>query len=223
MSIQDVYDRFFFKLSKAQQEFFKSHERPEQELLYRYLPKRCTVLELGGGCGQTACVIDSILDETFRSKHLVIEPSLDAFHRVKQLQDTIDAQFQLKHAFLAKHRGPQEQLWDDCRRVQNISELHDTYDVISADCEGAFVHVCNDFPELLTNAKMIFLENDGDTPAHRQMLIHAGFEVMHTQVHPYYNCKTDHGWKGRADTVEDFLKGLPSMLYFHEVWIKNKC
>jgi hypothetical protein len=222
MMIQSLYDKFFSKLSKQEQEFFQQHERPEQEMLFKYLPRQCTVLEIGGGCGQTACVIDSILDDVYRDKHIVIEPSLNAFHRVKQLKEKIGAKFQLKHGFLATDRSKQELLWEDCKKVMNftLQDLHLSFDVISADCEGAFIPICEDFPELLQNASLVFLENDGDTPKHRKMLQDNGFTIIHTQAHPYYNLKEDQGWTGRKTTVQELLKEIPSMLYFHEVWAK---
>lgn len=222
MSIDSLYQKFFPKLSVSEQNFFKSHERPEQELLFKYLPKQCTVLEIGGGCGQTACIIDTILDEEYKSKHVVIEPSLAAFHRVKNIKEKLGAKFQLKHGFLASNREAQETLWEECKQVMNfrLSDLEGPFDVISADCEGAFLHICKDFPELLVEAKLVFLENDGDTPSHRQMLQDAGFKVIHTQTHPYYNLKEDQGWTGRKTNVEALIKDISSMLYFHEVWAK---
>ncbi len=220
--IQSIYDKFFSKLSKAEQDFFQHHERPEQEMLFKYLPRQCNVLELGGGCGQTACIIDSILDDTYRDKHVVIEPSLNAFHRVKQLKEKIGAKFQLKHGFLATDRLKQELLWEDCKKVMNftLQDLGIEFDVISADCEGAFIPICEDFPELLEKASLVFLENDGDTTKHRKMLQENGFTVIHTQAHPYFNLKEDQGWTGRKITVQQLLQEITTMLYFHEVWAK---
>lgn len=221
-SIESIYNKFFSKLSSSQQDFFRQHERPEQELLFKYLPTQCSVLEIGGGCGQTACVIDAILDESFRDKHIVIEPSLAAFHRVRGIKEQVHAKFQLKHGFLALDRSKQEALWEECKNVVNFSikDLGITFDVISADCEGAFLPICEDFPDLLQNAKLVFLENDGDTPKHRSMMQENGFTLIHTQAHPYFNLKQGHGWTGRKITVDQLLKEIPSMLYFHEVWAK---
>lgn len=221
--IETIYNQFFSKLSKGEQEFFKSNERPEQELLNKYLPSEATVLEIGGGSGQTACIIDTILDPEYKSKHVVIEPSLLSFQKVKTIKEKIGGQFQIKFGFLAANREAQENLWPDCKQVQNFlyEDLGGPFDVISADCEGAFLHICKDFPELLQHAQLIFLENDGDTPNHRQLLLDNGFQCIHTQVHPYYHGILAHyPWNGRSKNIQELQNTVKNFLYFHEVWCK---
>ena len=50
-------------------------ERPEQELIAKFLPSKCNVLEIGGESGTTSLIINSILDEAYKSKHVVVDPA----------------------------------------------------------------------------------------------------------------------------------------------------
>ena len=49
-------------------------ERPEQELIAKYLPTECSVLELGGESGTTSLIINNILANNFKKKHVVVDP-----------------------------------------------------------------------------------------------------------------------------------------------------
>ena len=54
----------------------RTHERNEQELALRFIPRDATVLELGARYGTVSCVINSILNDPTR--HVAVDPDLPA-------------------------------------------------------------------------------------------------------------------------------------------------
>jgi hypothetical protein len=204
-----------------------SHERPEQEILAKFLPADSTVLELGAGQGCTAIVIDKMLSNP--TQHVVIDPSKYSIDSTSNHRSQTNSQFQLLHGFLAKNRKFQEDLWADCKLVPNFSLEHckslvqkGSFDVLSVDCEGAFLGVCQDYPELLQEAKLIVIEMDGDKnncDATRELLKQNNFMCVHSQCHPFY------GWSEWTDPRKFNLSSLnPASWHngigFHEAYVK---
>lgn len=201
-------------------------ERPEQEIIAKFMPRQATVLELGAGKGSTAAVIDKILDNPKR--HVVIDPSREACSIVSRNKTLTDSSYALVHGFLAENRKGQEDLWDECKACKNYSlkELEQIaggkFDCIIADCEGAFIHILNDFKDLLDTVELIVIELDGDPLNCQetvQRLTDSGFTRIHSQCHPFYNFD---GWN------DDKNKGLQCLnpkkwhngIGFHEAWVK---
>jgi hypothetical protein len=197
-----------------------THERPEQELLGKFLPPAATVLEIGGGQGCTAILIDKLLTPEYRAKHIVIEPGLDSYQTVLARKQQSGSSFQLIHGFLARNREFQEALWEECKTCPNVL-LEDIasypIDVIAADCEGAFQGILQDFPELLQQVKLIFLENDHPNCKDTQELLRqSGFICIHTQVHPYVG---SHHMP--FATIQELHALLQTTQGFHQVWLKK--
>jgi hypothetical protein len=203
------------------------HERPEQELLAKFLPKNSTVLEFGAGQGSTSIVIDKILKDPIN--HVVIDPSRTAVANTELHKKQTMSQFQIVHGFMAQNRDFQEQLWDECKSVQNVSLAFcknlvggRAFDVLVVDCEGAFLGVVRDFPELLTEATLILIEMDGDgnnCTQTMEILQRCGFTMAHSQCHPYYGASS---W---SDPRKAGLQSLNPKTWhngigFHQVWIK---
>jgi hypothetical protein len=218
--IYEVYRILKGMLSIAEMQKQETYERPEQELLCKFLPRKSTVLEVGGGQGCTAVVIEALLDPSFRSNHIVIEPSKSSYDAIVMRKQWTKSQFQVMYGFLGQNRKFQEDLWPDCKAVKNflLQDLpHSTeFDVLVADCEGALQGILTDFPNLLSQIKLVFLENDhsncSDT---RELLRQAQFTCVHAQVHPYVGNSMM-----PFSTVDELAKVLPGKLAFHEVWIK---
>jgi hypothetical protein len=205
-------------------------ERPEQELIAKFLPTDCCVLEMGGESGTTSLIINKILKDP--SKHVIVEPSENSITKLLNVTNIYNTGFKIAHGFVGRNREEHEKLWDACKykKMFDIYELENLvnqkFDVLIIDCEGAFYNILIDIPEILDNIKLIIIEMDGPDdriPSIRNKLIENNFELVHSQTHPYLNNgDTNNHEFGVINNVNEFykLKCRQNMIGFHEVYIK---
>jgi hypothetical protein len=205
-------------------------ERPEQELIAKFLPNDCCVLEMGGESGTTSLIIDKILQDP--TKHVIVEPSQNSIPKLMRTQELYNTKFKIAYGFVGRNRAEHEKLWDECkyRKMFDINELENMvnqkFDVLVVDCEGAFYNILHDIPEILDNIKLIIIEMDGPddkVPFVRNTLINNNFELVHSQTHPYLNNgDTNNIEFGVINNVNELykLKCRKNMIGFHEVYIK---
>ena len=204
-------------------------ERPEQELIAKFLPSECCVLEMGGESGTTSLIIDNILKDP--SKHVLVEPSLRSIGKLANLKNLYKTSFHVAHGFVGRDRSTHEKLWDECKKCQmfDLCELENIvnqkFDVLIIDCEGAFCNIVKEIPEILDSAKLIIIEMDGadsEIPWLRNILFSSGFELVQSHAHPYFNNGNKSLDFGEVRTVEDLkvLKSRKNLIGFHEVYVK---
>lgn len=208
-------------------------ERPEQELIAKYLPSQCNVLEIGGESGTTSLIINSILQGNYKRNHIIVEPDNNSIPKLERVKNLYSSDFQIVHGFIGKTRSIHEEIWDGCKdkKMYSLNEIqsliNDKFDVLVVDCEGAFYNIVNEFPEILVDAKLIIIELDGDckniVPL-RNQIINKGFTLIHSQCHPYINNSkiTTHPF-GVFNTVNDLKKITinSNLIGFHEVYAKT--
>jgi len=73
-------------------------ERPEQELIAKYLPNDCCVLEMGGESGTTSLIINKILKDP--SKHVIVDPSQTSIPKLLKTQELYRTNFTIAHGFV---------------------------------------------------------------------------------------------------------------------------
>ena len=207
-------------------------ERPEQELIAKYLPTQCNVLELGGESGTTSLIINNILDDDYKKKHIIIDPEKNAIIKLEYTKNKYSANFQIIHGFLGKNREMHEKMWNGCKnnKMFQLTEIeamiNDTFDVLVIDCEGAFYNIVNEIPEILDKASLIIIEMDGDcenVESLRNKILKSGFTLIHSQCHPYINNnKIVTSPFGVFKTVNDLkkLKAHANLIGFHEVYTR---
>uniref|UniRef100_A0A6C0KVA9 Methyltransferase FkbM domain-containing protein n=1 Tax=viral metagenome TaxID=1070528 RepID=A0A6C0KVA9_9ZZZZ len=205
-------------------------ERPEQEMIAKYLPNECCVLEMGGESGTTSLIINKILKDP--TKHVLVEPSQNSIPKLIKTQEIYQTQFKVAHGFVGRNRSSHEALWDECkyRQMFDLCDLEkmvgQPFDVLVVDCEGAFYNILEDMPEILDSVKLIIIEMDGPddkVPIIRNKLLQNGFEMVHSQSHPYLNNGDATNTEfGVIQNVNDLykLKCRQNMIGFHEVYIK---
>jgi hypothetical protein len=205
-------------------------ERPEQELIAKYLPNDCCVLEMGGESGTTSLIINKILKDP--TKHVLVEPSQNSLPKLLKTQKIYNTQFKIAYGFVGRKREEHEKLWSECkyRKMFDINELeslvNQKFDVLVIDCEGAFYNILIDMPEILDNIKLIIIEMDGPDdkiPFIRNKLIQNNFELVHSQTHPYLNNEDINNTAfGVINNVNELykLKCSKNIIGFHEVYIK---
>lgn len=203
-------------------------ERPEQELIAKFLPTQCNVLEMGGESGTTSLIIDTILDPEYRSKHVVVDPADSSIPKMERVKKIYGCNFKIAHGFIGKERKLHEELWEGCKnkKMFSLNELETLidgkFDVLVVDCEGAFYNILNEFPQILDNAKLIIIEQDGPSNSNnsiKQNLLNHNFTLIHSQCHPYINNFAG-PWKQSFQTVQDLklLKKSHNLIGFHEVY-----
>ena len=205
-------------------------ERPEQELIAKFLPSQCNVLEIGGESGTTSLIVNSILDEPYKTKHVVVDPADTSIPKMNNVKNIYKTKFNIAHGFIGKDRSEHEKLWEGCKnkKMFSLNELETLisgkFDVLVIDCEGAFYNILNDFPEILDHTKLIIIEHDGPQEGITEIknkLNHNNFSLIHSQCHPYINNPI---WPDRLINTADDLKKIDTttnLVGFHEVYIKN--
>ena len=204
-------------------------ERPEQELIAKFLPNDCCVLEMGGESGTTSLIINKILKNP--TKHVLVEPSKNSIPKLERVKQLYNASFNIAHGFVGRHREEHEKLWDECKNCKmfDITELesivNQKFDVFIIDCEGAFYNILHDIPEILDSVKLIIIEMDGPdekVPYVRNKLLENNFELIHSQTHPHFNGNDNNPEFGIINNVNELckLKCRKNMIGFHEVYVK---
>lgn len=79
--------------------FYGRYERTERELLARHLPTHLPVVELGGGMGLVACIVNSLLEEPAR--HVVVEANAEMLPLIARNRALNFSQFHVVNAAIA--------------------------------------------------------------------------------------------------------------------------
>lgn len=79
--------------------FFGTYERPEREIVKKYLNRTHPVVELGGSIGIVACVTNRLLND--RRKHVVVEANPDLIDVLVENRDRNGCHFTVLHRALA--------------------------------------------------------------------------------------------------------------------------
>lgn len=153
-----------------------SEEYPEQLMATMYLPSDAKVLELGGNIGRNSCVIAAILDD---SRNLVtMEPNIEYINDLQENRDCNGLQFHIEASAVSMRpliqlgwdTFPSEEILPGYSRVStiNFEQLQKKYgiifDTLVVDCEGALFYILQDDPKILTNIKLVIVENDYHDP-----------------------------------------------------------
>ena len=155
-------------------------ELPEQQMSVKYLTGNEKVLEIGGNIGRNSLIISSILADS--SNLVVLETDAYISKQLNENRIINNFNFHIENSALSKRKLIQKG-WDTIvsdvllegyKPVNCITwkELNNKYklrfDTLVLDCEGAFYFILMDMPEILTNIKLIIMENDYHDIAHKQ-------------------------------------------------------
>jgi FkbM family methyltransferase len=83
--------------------FYRRYERTERQLLRRHLDPSLPVVELGGGMGVVACVVNSRLSK--RDQHVVVEANPAMLPLIRRNRAANGAAFELIHGAIAYGRS----------------------------------------------------------------------------------------------------------------------
>ncbi len=194
--VNKIHDQLIFKHGSLKDEF------PEQKMAARYLVGGEKVLEIGGNIGRNSLIIASIIG----GNNLVsMESDINSAKMLQENRDLNNFNFHIEPSALSKRKLIQNQ-W--ITKPSNIlepghfwvniityNELLDKYkinfDTLVLDCEGAFYYILLDMPEILSNIKLIIMENDYEYIEQKlfvdKMLINSNFyrEYKEDLLSPY--------------------------------------
>ena len=182
-----------------------NHEAHEQFVVHRFLRRDDSVIELGGGIGTNSIQINLTLSGRARSNHYVFEPQAELASLVRSNGRLHGCKFKVVHGVLSRDKNvrvpvfnPDPKSWIFVRADASASgpivpsvvtlPIHPT--VIVADCEGCFHKVLLDFPDILRNIRMVYMENDGGREVLRgvsEILLARGMkQVVNTSHHKLF-------------------------------------
>lgn len=168
-------------------------EYPEQIMATKYLTGNEKILEIGGNIGRNSLVIAYILKQKNNNNLVTLESSKNICKQLIHNRDVNNFVFYIENSALSKRRLlqnhwttiPSDEYIEGYEEVNTITleELNKKYniefDTLILDCEGAFYYILMDMPEILTNIKLIIMENDYTNIDHKKyidsVLINCGF------------------------------------------------
>ena len=157
-------------------------EYPEQLLAVKYLNKDAKVLEIGGNVGRNSCVIATLLED---EKNLVVlEPSHLFSALLIDNRDSNGFQFNVERSALSNvsliqknwNTIPSDVVLPGYTKVNTITfpeleaKYQITFDTLICDCEGALYYILYNDPNILTNIKMVIIENDYGNIEHKNFV-----------------------------------------------------
>jgi len=207
--IQQIYPNMHSKLqkihSKLKIEFGSfGEEYPEQVMAATYLSGTEKVLEIGGNIGRNSLIIASLLNSS--KQLLALECDENIAKQLTHNRDINNMSFFIESSALSKRKLIQkgwdtmvsDVLLDGYKSVNTItfdeltSKYNIIFDTLVLDCEGAFYYILQDMPEILTNIKLIIMENDYHILEQKQyvdsILFKSGFNACYTQAGGWGPC-----------------------------------
>lgn len=156
-------------------------ELPEQKMATSYLTGNEKVLEIGGNIGRNSLIIASIIGN---DNFVTLESDANIAKRLEENRNNNNFTFKIENSALSKRKliqsgwntEPSDVLIKGCKWVNtlNFDELklkyHIEFDTLVLDCEGAFYYILTDMPEILTNIKLIIMENDYRDISHKNYI-----------------------------------------------------
>lgn len=200
-------------------------ELDEQVMAVTYLQRHHKVLEIGADIGTNTCIIASLCDtppvvvecnnaiestlrQNVKSNGLDINLEMGALTKGKLIYRHTTNGYRIgQHTIPLKDGQSIPEGYSEIRSIDYdyLVQKYHRFDVVVADCEGAFYYIIQDFPQILDDISMLIIENDYKVKGQKQyvdeQLIQKGF----TRV--YRN-------------VLQFNYNVPHKDCFYEVWQK---
>lgn len=190
-----------FFLHNARGEMIRNlaHEAHEQFVAKFFLRSTDTVLEIGGGIGACSIQINKCLGLT--SRHIVVEPQLQLVNICRANGEMNNCNFTVLYGALSKDKGIRVPPFNPSRRIDDptswifakadasqvgpivfsISQLPLLPTALIADCEGSLPKFISDFPEVFTNLRLVYYEQDSAAKFYKPLekqLLDKGFSLI---------------------------------------------
>lgn len=209
--------------SKLRMEFGSlEDEYNEQIMASKFLTGTENVLEIGGNVGRNSLIIGYILNRNNNTNFVTLESNPKIAKKLEQNRDINNLNFHIEPRALSKRKliqKEEENSWNtyvsnvvpkgylsvDTITWSNLCQKYPfAFDTLVLDCEGAFYYILRDMPEILTNIKMVIMENDYWDLSHKEyidsVLERNGFGIAYSK---HYDTQ------------------MPCKNMFYQVWIKG--
>lgn len=149
-------------------------EKPEQDLVKKYILSYDTVLELGARYGTVSCAINSKLYN--KSKQVSVEPDDRVWDALEKNMNNNNCNFNIIKGFISKkklnlfHKDRDygtTYILDESTNINcySLNDIKNTYNikhfsVLVADCEGGLELFLYENPELYSELRLIIFEAD---------------------------------------------------------------
>lgn len=186
-----------FKLYNLENELIEntSTELMEQLFLQQYIKPTDSVLQLGANIGTSCILVDKLLND--KKVNVCLEPIKEIYDVLVKNKEYNDCGFipvlgllsNEKSVKMNKHGSNLEGSFVSKDGELDVTSLtlselesmvNSKFSVLFMDCEGCFIQVLNDFPEILKDLRMIIIEKDRlnelDYSECDEKLIVAGFK-----------------------------------------------
>lgn len=193
-----------FKLKNLKNKMIsnKQYEVNEQALLYKYLDKNDSVLQLGGNIGTSCILVDKIIN----GNNICVEPNTGLIPLLKNNKELNNSKFVIIDGIISKKKNMMLVESNDENKygsfisktkgkiVKNYdyNELNKKYNftVLFADCEGCLEQFFEEYPNSLNTLNKIIFERDrGDNCDYEKViniLIKNNFKYQEGDFHQVY-------------------------------------
>lgn len=183
-----------------------SDELDEQVMAALFLKRHHRVLEIGADVGTNSCIISSLCDTppvtvecnnaiestlryNLKNNGLSINLEMGALTKGQLIYRHTTSGCRIGQSTKYLEEGqPVPQGYGLIRSItyQYLVDKYHKFDVVVADCEGAFYYIVKEFPEILDDIEMLIIENDYSTKGHKdyvdKQLIERGFIRIYRNI-----------------------------------------
>lgn len=170
------------------------YEKQKRDTIVKFLKPDAKILEIGGRFGLISCTMNQMIKDP--ASHVVLEPDKQVLVALSKNKASTQCQFQIfsgtissapvalngKHGTLGEcnvfRKSEQPDMviptytYDEFKNLMNFK--HNT---LVMDCEGAFVEMLRDFPDMIYDAIWIFIHWDARLPKNNH--VYRNFVMAH--------------------------------------------
>jgi FkbM family methyltransferase len=182
----------------------EDYEGAKKTILTRNIARDARILEIGARYGALSCAMNQLIDD--KTKQVAVEPDPEVWDALENNRKLSSSQFQVLRgaissapvALAGRHGSRGEQNTFRISGAPDAAIPVYTYEKVKhiigfvpntlvVDCEGAFVEIFRDFPDLLYDATRIFIDWDARMPRNnhvfRNFLMAHGFRETLSSDH----------------------------------------
>lgn len=156
-------------------------ELPEQKMAMNYLTGSEKVLEIGGNIGRNSLIIASVVGS---DNLITLESDTSIAKQLEENRNNNNFTFKIENSALSKRKLIQRgwntepsnvlkegYIWVNTINYEELKLKYNIqFDTLVLDCEGAFYFILMDMPEILSNIKLIIMENDYSNISHKKYI-----------------------------------------------------
>ena len=245
LSFANGYVNIIYKLNLVDRfgDFIPSDYDEQIRLdIIKYMSDCAKILEIGGRFGVVSCVINFILKN--KKKHIVVEPDKRVWEALRTNKQSTNSGFHILKGAISSDKVCLTNWESTCGKmgknsrfrigiipyvspdisIYTYDEIKKKYgfcpDTLVVTCEGAFVEIFRDFPEMLDDMKHIFIEwdaiNNRNNIFYKEMILKRGFKEIKGGYNSVYERFDEKRYEG-TESLIDVIKNSDSLRILSDV------